>query len=722
MIFYVLVFIEKNLIMNKSQRIYLSSGDTGNSEQDKYIKVKLEQDVDTIEFMSLSIGTSDVYQNFNSDYGILVGRVLANNSIGIPNVRISIFIALTDEDAENAEIYSIYPYKTPRDKNNEGKRYNLLPRVAQTDPKTGIVTPKQPFGSFPIKEEIVGNDSLLEVYKKYYKYTALTNNNGDYMIFGLPTGAQTVHMSVDITDIGEYSMNAAAMVTNLGYSQNLFTDDGNKIKPSNDLGDLPNIETQEITVDVRPFWGDVENFEIGITRQDFRIRSTLKNTFTIFGSVFTDGYKMGWGEQGRYVKRQYQFNGNGVSADPTGIQHKRSGKVTEKIYYYPANITDAQIATGNFVSDMLLLDSTEYSVYKQNGDFVLILNCNRDKVTINEDGTQTPVDNSYAGGLYTTFRGFMTLEIEDDTLPLDWNHEINGIQTKPIRQILKFPQTAYSNIDTYKFDSFRAEENEASINATNAWREQHYQFCGGCIYSVSRFHPVVFNSTDDGKTENGCICGDAVNNAKCASGNNVGNIQTNDYAATGNTYYEFPANSVTSEGRQIFGANWMNISIYLPQTHWVYNNYSYICNKCNTRTNSQFQYRTNSTYYTNDNQQLIAGSYTNTCSFARSDYNWTDFIEVPKEDIISLDSYGFKGGKTNTTGTKLPNNCVLTGKYRNGYNTPTGNVVTWSTPSPSGGGRSLGDCTCSVCDKRVYFYKGYNSSDVIGYIRDLGLI
>jgi len=91
-VFLVLVFIGNILIMNKSQRIYLSSGDTGNDNQDKYIRVKLEQDVETLEFMSLSLGTADVYQNFNADYGVLVGRVLANGGIGVPNAKISIFI------------------------------------------------------------------------------------------------------------------------------------------------------------------------------------------------------------------------------------------------------------------------------------------------------------------------------------------------------------------------------------------------------------------------------------------------------------------------------------------------------------------------------------------------------------------------------------------------------------------------------------------------------
>ena len=152
--------------MNKSQRIYFNTGTTANAGDgglDKTFQIKLEQDVDTLEFLSLKLGTSDIYQNFNADYGVLFGRVLANGGVGIPNAKISIFIPLTDEDAADPELYSVYPYKTPRDKNTEGKRYNLLPRVAKKDPTTGEISPKQPFGSFPIKEEVVANPPVLDV-------------------------------------------------------------------------------------------------------------------------------------------------------------------------------------------------------------------------------------------------------------------------------------------------------------------------------------------------------------------------------------------------------------------------------------------------------------------------------------------------------------------------------------------------------------------------------
>jgi hypothetical protein len=160
----------------------------------------------------MELGVNDVYQNFNEDYGVLVGRVLANGGVGIPNAKISVFIPLDSTDANIGEIASIYPYTQPTDKNSDGKRYNLLPRVSQIDPNTGVSSPKQPFGSFPIKPELVTNSEFLDVYKKYYKYTALTNKAGDYMIFGVHVGTQTIHLSVDITDIGQYSMTPAAMV------------------------------------------------------------------------------------------------------------------------------------------------------------------------------------------------------------------------------------------------------------------------------------------------------------------------------------------------------------------------------------------------------------------------------------------------------------------------------------------------------------------------------
>jgi hypothetical protein len=700
--------------MNKSQRIELI---TGTTTTDKHIIVRLEQNVDTLEFMSLNISTKDAYQDFNSDYGVLIGRVIANGGVGIPNAKISIFIPLTDTDAEDGTITSIYPYKTPRDKNAQGKRYNLLPRVSVYDQVSGVYSPKQPFGSFPIKPEIVANQYFLDVYKKYYKYTAVTNDAGDYMIFGVPIGTQTVHLSIDITDIGKYSMNPASMVTNLGYSPNLFTENNSKIKPSDDLSDLPNIETQEISVNIIPFWGDTTNFIIGITRQDFRIRATLVNTFIIFGSTFTDDSNAMWGMTAfddRKIDELYTMGGDDLEFYRISVSSKKIGKVTEKIYSYPSNVTDYEIDNGiaNPIKQMILLDPSQYSTYKRDGDFVLIINCNRKKIVTDDFSRPVEVSADSPNGIFTEFRGFITLEITNDDIPLDWTSTIGAHTTvTPIRAKLKFPQQASIN------QSFWNYEGKSTIN----WRKQNYTFSGGSIYSIAKFYGTVYNNTDDNDVIDepspsatmSYANNDVINLPYgLSAGRNPGVIITNDVTntdgvniVTGNDNFEMIPNVITTAENfnfKMFGANWLNFTAYLPQYGYVSNGYSYVHN-WRSNTNFQSKGEIKSTFYYEDNTQPIAADQFNTKWFARSDLHWTDFINVPKADIVKManEKKGFTG---NTT--------AYVGNYRNGVDT---NKV------PYQGGRLNGN-GLAIQDPKTYFYKGVGDSNCIEFLISLGLV
>jgi hypothetical protein len=701
--------------MNTSQRIYLSTGITGNN---KTIIVKLQQDVEQLQFMTLNIYTKDAYQDFNSDYGVLVGRVIANGGIGIPNAKISIFIPLSDTDAEIGSISSIYPYKTPRDKNSQGKRYNLLPRVSQYVPSEGIYKPKQPFGSFPIKPEIVANQSFLDVYKKYYKYTALTNDAGDYMIFGVPIGTQTVHMSVDITDIGKYSMNPAAMVTNLGYSPNLFYDNNSKIKPSDDLNDLPNIETQEITVDIVPFWGDTTNFIIGITRQDFRIRSILSNTFIIFGTVFTDGQNAMWGDDvfpDKKINELYTM-GSSDTYPKMSMTTKRIGIISEKIYYYPPSVIDANIDAGTVdpKTDMLVLDPSQYSVYKRDGDFVFIISCNRNKIITDEFGKESSVSENSVDGIYTKFRGFLTLELSQDAVSLNWQGSGDDQTFTPIRTILKFPQSANPG------QGLSPEPTMGSVTNNNNWRKQHYTFTGGTIYSIAKFNGSVFLDQDENNKAklNGTVGTPMEYYSKWDYVNvpygleparDSGIIITNDISGliTGNTQYEMINNvKMTVDGKQyeIFAANWLNFCAYLPQFGYVSNGYAYI-EDWRSNTNFMNWLYNRYTYFYEDNTQPIAARQFNTKWFARTDLHWTDFVIVPKTDITKM--------ATAKKGFRQSDVAGLSGtKYRNGA---------LAINCPFNGGRNNGGQT-NVQDSNTYFYKGFGGADCIQFMISLGLV
>jgi hypothetical protein len=237
---------------------------------DNYIKMPIEQDFDNLEILSLKISQEDAYKRFCSDYGVVVGRVIANGGVGVPNAKVSVFIPLSEDDEDDDVISSIYPYKDIfLDKNAEGKRYNLLPNYNDTTDKCFT-----PVGSFPSKRQILDNDTVLEVYEKYYKYTTTTNNSGDYMLFGVPVGSHTLHMDVDLSNIGFLSQKPYDFIREGSPKEKFET--STKFKESDDLNSLPQINTGNKGILVRPFWGDTESCEIGITRADFELTTRIE--------------------------------------------------------------------------------------------------------------------------------------------------------------------------------------------------------------------------------------------------------------------------------------------------------------------------------------------------------------------------------------------------------------------------------------------------------------
>ena len=249
---------------------------------DKVIKVKLEQEFDFIEILSLKITQEDVYRRFCSDYGVVVGRVIANNGFGVPNAKVSIFIPLDSDDENDIVKSTLYPYKSVYDKNSDGVRYNLLPDTQKDNCYT-------PVGTFPSKTKVLDNDDILEIYEKYYKYTTTTNFAGDYMIFGVPVGNQILHVDVDLSDIGPLSQKPYNFIEN-GTSKELF-ESSTKFKSSTNLDSLAQIVTQNIGLEVLPFWGDPDNCQIGINRVDVDLNYNFQPSAIFIGSIFGDDEK-----------------------------------------------------------------------------------------------------------------------------------------------------------------------------------------------------------------------------------------------------------------------------------------------------------------------------------------------------------------------------------------------------------------------------------------------
>jgi len=658
--------------------------------------MRLENDVDFFEILSLKISQKDIYGTFNANYGVVVGRVIANGGIGIPNAKISVFIPVSDEDKANGEIYAVYPYSSPRDKDLDGVKYNLLPRVAVNNPflVAGQYAPTVPVGTFPTKEEITTNPTFLEVYKKYYKYTTVTNQSGDYMIFGVPIGVQTMTMSVDITDIGKYSMTPGTMINNLGYSPVLFTDNGTKVKFSTDLETLPNVETQEVAVDVKPFWGDEENFEIGITRQDFKIRALLIASFTIFGAAFTDGQSAHWGRGGNTIKQLYAMEDKGPGEVlNASIATKRNGLINETLLYLPNTITDAQITGNSFdPTAYKLLTQDQYTRYVENGQFVYIVPCNRKKIITDELGQEVVVPDDDPRGVFIEFNGFMVLDYSDDTaLPMDRADDYRSRVNNTRRMRLKIPQ--YANVaDQNNNSPVYHTDDTTHLTQNNNWRRQNKKFLAGEFYSVAKFYGIA---NSDGNDNEGNTLPNFLNKRTIVYSS--GAVVTN--AETGTTVNEFPSNGtdVNNGSIRLFASEHMNFCLYFPQ--YVYN--SRLDDNEAGRTkllNANNRVKAGS----EDNSQLIGGPIKNTIHMARADLHETNFINVPKSDLVIL-----RDATLNDTSPK---------GFRNGIDPPydvtplTGTDYKHMTIPYSNG------------QAGTYFFKGFGSADCIAFLNRIGLI
>lgn len=275
--------------------------------KDKVVKLNITQEYDFLEILSLQINQSDTYKLHTSDYGIVVGRVLANDGFGVPNAKVSIFIPLSDEDAKRSDILNIYPYSTIYSKDSNGRRYNLLPDES-TDECYKIV------GTFPNKRKVLDDAVQLEVFEKYWKYTTVTNNAGDYMIYGVPTGQQQVHVDIDLSDIGVLSQKPIDMQYK-GYNATQF-ENARQFKDGTNLDNLSQIISQNNSVHVYPFWGDSEAGEIAITRCDINVAYKFEPTCVFIGSIITDSFSQAIGHDCNATKYS-GYNSKMVSGEGT---------------------------------------------------------------------------------------------------------------------------------------------------------------------------------------------------------------------------------------------------------------------------------------------------------------------------------------------------------------------------------------------------------------------
>jgi hypothetical protein len=342
---------------------------------DQKVIVELKSEFDLLEILSLKFTQTDIYSSMCSDYGVVCGRISVNNGFGIPNAKVSIFIPVSEEDLNDPVISKLYPFSQVGDKDDAGYRYNLLPSRQQHGGH-------EPTGTFPDQLDILTREEVLEVYEKYYKYTVKTNGAGDFMIWGVPLGQQTIHVDVDLSDIGCFSLRPDDFIRQ-GRGVDSFKN-SYKFKSSNDIDALPQIISFDKNIEVYPFWGNEDLCEIGLTRTDFDLSNKgvkVQPKAYFLGSVYSD--------QGKNTVNKV--------CRPTGSMGRKCDLTT-----YPAVIEMIRFTTRKDENNRPILESFEIQEdIDESGSFVLPLPMNLDYVFTNEFG-ENEITNDPNKGIPTS--------------------------------------------------------------------------------------------------------------------------------------------------------------------------------------------------------------------------------------------------------------------------------------------------------------------------------
>ena len=461
--------------------------------EDQKVVVDLKQNFDLLEILSLKFTQKEVYASLCADYGVVCGRITANNGLGIPNAKISIFVPLNSSDENDPVISALYPYRSVSDRNENNYRYNLLPSRKQHSGHT-------PTGTFFDQSDILTRQEVLEVYEKYYSFTVKTNSSGDFMIWGVPIGQQTIHVDVDLSDMGCFSLRPYDFIRQ-GTGPDKF-DRFYNFKSSDDIDGLPQIATFSKTIEVYPFWGNEELCEIGITRTDFDLSYLgikIEPIALILVSTITDDNKTAIKRNGK-IRKEQGYKCNLQTAEGT----VECVRFTGNKVYGSDNTT--------LYPELEYFEITES--IEEDGSAMIVLPMNMEYLYTNEFGEEEITNDPNKGVPTTTIARFKF------NLTFNDRKKTTGSYLVPnIREYNNLPTIATGSpnnetdehlLTTYRFsdvfeDYLTVTELTPSVTMLSSYKEDKrkkmtgednnnipedyfYKFIFGKVYTVSQFH------------------------------------------------------------------------------------------------------------------------------------------------------------------------------------------------------------------------------------------
>lgn len=423
---------------NTSYRIRTEVGDNNPN----VVNVKLKQSFDFLNILSLKIGQKQLYKMPASRYGVICGRVLlGGKSFGIQNAKVSVFIP-KDNTVFDVKDDILYAYSSVNSSNYDGVRYNLLPSHVDSECHQDV-------GTMFTKEYVLDNNDIIRIFDKYYTYTTTTNNAGDYFIYGVPVGQHTLHVDVDLSDIGILSVRPRDMMWQ-GYDIGQF-ENPNKFKADKNLNILPQIKTQNKPIYVYPFWGDTTEDETNalITRADIEVDYKYEPSAIFIGSIISD-------------KGANSISHKCVPDDKTGKMSELTtgeGKIEMIRKTFDGKVEQFSVK-GNRVID-------------GDGVWCYQVPMNLDYVVMDEFGNIVPTDNPEKG-IPTRARVRFRVSLDEDLMDDSARKRARFLIPNNPRLIDDYPEFEETHEADYEFGTFTKEESYRDMFWNNVYTVKSY--------------------------------------------------------------------------------------------------------------------------------------------------------------------------------------------------------------------------------------------------------
>lgn len=251
-------FIEKSNLNYSGGTIKFGVSFEDIPKDDMYINVSIEREIDFLDTLSIKNNLQGEWSKISSNTGVVFGKLMAiqklkdenGDFIKIPLTNVPIIvlnktenvssISLTDDN--NARIPLNMKQNSPRELYFDDFSYNfdtqILPSVNTKN--TG----------------------------EKYKYSTLTNENGEFLLTDIPAGVQTVIFEVDLLKQGLSTEEVELNVSPFPKTNEIS------------VTEAPHLIYREIPVNVLNSWGDVLN--VGYTRLNIDINVDLRKWTTYF--------------------------------------------------------------------------------------------------------------------------------------------------------------------------------------------------------------------------------------------------------------------------------------------------------------------------------------------------------------------------------------------------------------------------------------------------------